>query len=221
MNDGWFIIWMACVFAVGYFAKEKGRNPWAWGIAAFFLSPLIVGVALGLTKDDKIEEKVEKVAMEQQQLQDRVSSNEVATNANFKAIESKVGGLGVGVEKLQSVTHNMLEEGGQTCPHCGQTIKKGASKCRFCGGIIENVPMVECPFCKELIRADASVCKYCRSAVTPSYVAPVVPKASKMVECPYCKELVEEGTHFCGYCGSDLTTVAATAAAAEGSNHVQ
>lgn len=46
-------------FAVGYWANSWGRNGWGWGIAAFILSPVLVGIVLliaGKTVEKKGEE---------------------------------------------------------------------------------------------------------------------------------------------------------------------
>lgn len=36
--------WLLLCAFIGYCADRKGRNLWVWGLAAFFLSPLIVGI---------------------------------------------------------------------------------------------------------------------------------------------------------------------------------
>ena len=48
----WFFWLLLCAF-IGYYADRKGRSMWAWGLAALFLSPLIVGIVLVLMPDEK------------------------------------------------------------------------------------------------------------------------------------------------------------------------
>ncbi len=46
-------------FGVGYWANSWGRNGWGWGIVAFILSPLLVGIAL-LIAGKSVEKKAEE-----------------------------------------------------------------------------------------------------------------------------------------------------------------
>lgn len=45
-------LWLLLCAFIGYCADRKGRNMWAWGLAALFLSPLIVGIVLALMPDE-------------------------------------------------------------------------------------------------------------------------------------------------------------------------
>ncbi len=198
MLYGYSFSWLFLCFAVGYFATTKGKNGFLWGVGAFFFSPILLGIILALSKDDKIKEQVEQVSMEQQQLRERVAMGEISTSKQIKAVEQSLGKIET--EKLQNSVRQSFLEGGAICPHCGQVIKRDAVKCRYCGADIEKIPMVECPYCKELIRADAAKCKYCQSEVLPQSEE----KSQAKVECPYCKELVSTDAKFCEFCGSAL-----------------
>lgn len=201
MLDGFSFGWFILCVAVGYFAKSKGKNAFAWGIGAFFFSPFLAAILLALAKDDKIKEQVVQVAMEQQQLKDRVAMGEIATNKKIQAVEQSIGTLKISPENLQNTTFSDLIEGGKICPSCGKAIKFNAVKCRYCGAEIKEQEMVECPFCKELIRADATICKYCKSEVSPDTTAEN-PIQSR--ECPFCKKIVSEDAKFCEFCGERL-----------------
>ena len=45
------LFWLLLCAFIGYIAGRKGRNTWAWGLAALLLSPLIVGIVLALMPD--------------------------------------------------------------------------------------------------------------------------------------------------------------------------
>ena len=46
-------LWLLLCAFIGYCADRKGRNMWAWGLAALVMSPLIVGIVLALMPDEK------------------------------------------------------------------------------------------------------------------------------------------------------------------------
>lgn len=201
MLDGFSFGWLAMCFAVGYFAKGKGRNGIAWGIGAFFFSPILAGIILAMLKDEKLKEQVEQVSMEQQQLKDRVAMGEISNNKKIQAVEQSLGKIETHSGILAGSSQQELLSGSAICPNCGETIKQDAVICRHCGSAVEKQALVECPFCKELIRADATKCKYCRSEITPSVKTEMVP----MIECPSCKAAVSADAKFCKFCGSKLS----------------
>ena len=45
-------LWLLLCAFIGYCADRKGRNMWAWGLAALVLSPVIVGIVLAVTPDE-------------------------------------------------------------------------------------------------------------------------------------------------------------------------
>lgn len=157
---------LAFCVGIGMFAKSKGRSAWGWGIASLFISPLLAGIILALMRDLSQDRAVRKVDMEQQSLKERVAVNEVQVNQRFQNVENQLTSIKKEVGMLDAAPQNkqqMLGEGMKVCPHCGESIKSSAVKCRYCGAELESVQLRECPFCKELIRADATKCKFCRS----------------------------------------------------------
>lgn len=40
------LFWIALCAAVGWMARERGRDPYLWGFLSFVLSPLVGSVAL-------------------------------------------------------------------------------------------------------------------------------------------------------------------------------
>jgi hypothetical protein len=81
------IPYLAFCVAVGYYAKTKGRSPWCWGLASLFFSPFLVGIILALCKDLTDRHRIDALSMEQRQIKDRMSMNEVNTNRRFQSLE--------------------------------------------------------------------------------------------------------------------------------------
>jgi len=164
------IVWLLFCGLVGYWANQRGRSPVLWGVLALIISPLLAGVALAMMQDKKQEEDIVKTQMETQQLKDRVAVNEVEVNTKLQHVEERVQNLEttVGVApQLQGAKYRALDSAPtKQCPECGELIKQGAIKCRYCGAEVQEVKMIECPYCKELIRSDAKKCKFCRSELT-------------------------------------------------------
>lgn len=209
-----FLILLGFCVAVGMFAQRKGRSGLAWGLASLFISPLLAGIILALVKDLSQDEAINKVGLEQQDIKERMAVNEVQMNQRFQHVEKEISSIKQEVGMLDSGSQSktqMLDEGMKKCPHCGESIRSGAVKCRYCGSVLETVQMRECPFCKELIRADATKCRFCRSDLTDG-VAPEVasaestayqPQAEELL-CPSCHAPIVPGTKFCGSCGALL-----------------
>ncbi|MDZ4832408.1 MAG: hypothetical protein SGJ27_01275 [Candidatus Melainabacteria bacterium] len=55
----------------------------------------------------------------------------------------------------------MTEQESSTCPHCSETIVKGAALCRHCQRGLDPKLFSECPKCLEMIRKSATVCRFC------------------------------------------------------------
>lgn len=209
-----FLIFIGFCVAVGMFAQKKGRSALGWGLASLLISPLLAGIILALVKDLSQEEAVNKVEMEQQDVKERIAVNEVQMNQRFQHVEKEISSIKQEVGMLDSGSQaktQMLDEGIRKCPHCGESIKSSAVKCRYCGSVLESIPMRECPFCKELIRADATKCRFCRSDLTNAVVDEVLPTENTAYHahaeellCPSCHAPVVPGTKFCSSCGAPL-----------------
>lgn len=162
------IIYLALCALVGYFAYIKGRNAFGWGILAFFISPLIAGIILACLKDIKVEEKIQEVKMEQQQLKDRVVTDEKVNEHRFESLEREIA-ASKNNQRALSETSNpaYLENQTKECPACGNPIKFEAIKCKHCGAMVDEIHKRQCPFCKELIALDATKCVHCKSDINP------------------------------------------------------
>jgi hypothetical protein len=158
------ILYLAFCALVGYFAYNKGRNVIGWSILAIFISPILAGIILACLKDIKVVEAIQEVKMEQQQLKDRVVTDEKVNEHRFESLEREIAVSKNNQGALrQDSNPTYLENKTKECPACGNPIKFDAIKCKHCGVMIDEIAKQECPFCKELITMDATKCIHCKS----------------------------------------------------------
>lgn len=162
------ILYFAICVLVGYFAYKKGRNAIGWSILAIFITPILAGIILACSKDIKVTEAIQEVKMEQQQLKDRVVTDEKVNENRFESLEREIAVSKNNQGALHQDSKPMyLENRTKECPACGNSIKFDAIKCKHCGVMIDEIAKRECPFCKELITTDATKCIHCKSDLNP------------------------------------------------------
>lgn len=148
------IIDLILAYAIGKFAESKGRNFWGWAVASLFFSPLLAGIVLALVKNLKQEEELHKRSMEQEQLRDRVSVNEVQVNQRFERVEQELSQMNERMEKLDggaaptgsldTVANAALPAGSSAseavriCPSCHSEVRPGAKFCSNCGAALKK-----------------------------------------------------------------------------------
>jgi hypothetical protein len=163
------VFWIGFCGLVSYFANKKGRNTVGWFILAFIFSPLLAGIALAMTKDLKVEEDLSQVRAENQNLKDRVVSNEKLTDYRLGRAESDISRLR-DANNQPSLSNSqqqsrLLSEDTKFCYACKEVIKASAIKCKHCGTMLDNLKTIECKFCSEEILATDKICRHCNSAV--------------------------------------------------------
>jgi len=95
------IIWLAFCGAVAYYAEQKKRNPVGWFFLAFFISPLLAGVFLAMSKDLKVEEEIKKIEKDNENIKMEMKFNEKFNDYRAKEISNRVN-------LLEQTTNNLL-----------------------------------------------------------------------------------------------------------------
>ena len=104
--------------------------------------------------------------MQQQQLKDRVVSNEKLTEYRLNRVESDVNNLNGGSISNASQNTNLIGNDTKECPACAETIKIAAIKCKHCGVMLNEIAPIDCPFCKEKILKNDVFCKHCNTDIS-------------------------------------------------------
>lgn len=176
------IFYLLLVAGVGYYADKKGRNPIGWGLAALFFSPLLVVIILAFLKNLKEEQNYQQVLNQQEQINDRISVNEINTNRRFEKIEKKVEEIDRAKSESLSVATvpAALGETGQTSADNNQAAEE-----TYAEKIAEN-------------KNDVSAMQ---NEIKNVAVEGAINTNSK---CPYCDSDVPANSKFCGNCGAKL-----------------
>lgn len=176
------IFYLACVAGIAYYADTKGRSPIVWGLLAVFFSPLIILIILAFMKNLKNEQNLQQVLNQQEQLNDRISVNEINNNRRFDNIEKDV-------KKLEGKAEQGLET---------------AAPVAIAGAAAEAEPAKEQEQA-EVVEAEVVEPAELPKAEVVEPEAPVAPVVdAEASKCPYCDSKIPAGSKFCGNCGAKL-----------------
>lgn len=186
------LLWVIFCIVVGYYANERGRNPWGWGLLAVVISPLLAGIALAVAKDLSIEEDMDELNKTTENIK-----REVEHNKEFNDLHREVTGNSreriSGYRNSNELLHNAPEEaltGEIECQECGVYVSPDNKFCPECGSKIIPQGKRECPSCGGIIDKEKKYCSLCGQKLKR--------------ECPACDQELALDTNFCPQCGNQM-----------------
>lgn len=182
------IFYFACVAGIAYYADSKGRKPIVWGLVAVLTTPLLALIILAFLKNLKNEQNLQQVLNQQEQINDRISVNEINNNRRFENIEKDVKML-EGKDDAGLETAAPIALGG-----AAEAVASESKPEVVEAEVVEPAEEAKVEAAEAVSQAD--------NTEVETHVAPVV--TAEAGKCPYCDSEVPAGSKFCGNCGAKL-----------------
>jgi RNA polymerase subunit RPABC4/transcription elongation factor Spt4 len=181
---------------VAYFANKKGHNAVAWFFIAFVISPLLAGIVLALTKDEKITERINGVERKAENLHTEMGYNQkyndlradlISRQLNTQLVSGQPELLGNRSPQVQQLSGIVV------CANCKGTYSQSVNFCPSCG--VLNPRFTKCPNCGHLSASNSQYCGGCGQ------------KLQTLPVCAKCGEISSKKDQlFCARCGGSLKT---------------
>lgn len=185
------IIWFLFCALVGYYASEKGRSGVLWFILAVIISPLLAGIALGLSKDLSVEEKIDDLDKTTENIKREVEYRSKHQQRETEAVKNRLNTSNNDKDSyLDNGSQLALDDNTVKCQECGRLADKGVSFCPNCGEKILPQDKKECLSCEAIIDKDNRFCPECGIELVKT--------------CPECETEVNDEMKFCTSCGFAL-----------------
>jgi len=169
--------WFVFCLVVAVFAYKRGRSAVGWFILSVFISPLIAGIALAMSKDLSVDDKVENVERRTDNIEQEVKFNqkyndlrssymqkEIDSNRNLaeSALISHTNKPSFDNQTSSRVNPPSLmnqsnPSGVIKCPNCGTKLDHNYLFCPLCGTKLIN----KCTNCGEEVPFNATFCPHC------------------------------------------------------------
>lgn len=185
------LFYLACVAGIAYYADTKGRSPIVWGLLAVFFSPLIILIILAFMKNLKNEQNLQQVLNQQEQINDRISVNEINNNRRFENIEKDV-------KKLEDKQNANLDTAAPIALSGAAEAVVPEDKHEVLEAEVVEPSKQHKPEAEE----PSELVSQPEKSEVEVPVAPLV--AAEASKCPYCDSEVPTGSKFCGNCGAKL-----------------
>lgn len=121
---------------IGYWASRRGRSAILWAILALIISPLLSGIVLALMSDQSIKASITDLQMGQQQMHDRMATNEKMTEQHFQQLQQQMlHKMGQNTYLQQPESSALLSESDRSrfCANCGTKLAPNEKFCPKCG----------------------------------------------------------------------------------------
>jgi RNA polymerase subunit RPABC4/transcription elongation factor Spt4 len=192
MDEIFFFLILFSV-GIGYFAHTKGRNPVGWAVLSFFISPLITGIILAVSKDLNAEMKIEQIENKTDNLKMEMNYNQKFNDYRAEHMSSQIKSLDSPFQsqnKLNPASNNLQLDRKVKCNSCGEMVNYNSKFCYKCGIEIEKEK--NCRTCNQKYPVDSNFCPQCGT------------KADINQTCSNCGERYEMETKYCTSCGVSI-----------------
>jgi len=110
------IFWLGLCVLVGYFADKKGRSGIGWAVLSFFISPLFAGIALAMSSDLSVKQKIEGLEGKTDNLKREMEFNERIQQERLSNIQNRLTGNQQTYGQLASTQQNVAGDGSVQAP---------------------------------------------------------------------------------------------------------
>jgi|GEM_PF-5747461 len=161
----WFVF---CLVVAG-FAYKRGRSAVGWFFLSVFISPLIAGIALAMSKDLSVDDKVENVERHTNNLEQEVKFNQKYNDLRSSYMQKEIDS-NRNLTESALIPHtnrpSLMNQSNASsvikCPNCGTKLDQNYLFCPHCGQkLIKN-----CTNCGEEVPFNASFCPHCGEKLT-------------------------------------------------------
>lgn len=135
------ILWFAACIGVAYYAHSRGRSWILWGLLSVFISPLVAAIILAIMKDKSVDADIAELRMGQQQMHDRISTDEQMTAQRMQQMENALmshQAQHVELASRQQESPQAIAARPKFCGNCGSPLAAGDAFCPKCGAKVEQ-----------------------------------------------------------------------------------
>jgi hypothetical protein len=110
------IFWLGFCALVGYYADKKGRSGIGWAVLSFFISPLFAGIALAMSSDLSLNQKIEVLDGKTDNIKREMEFNERIQQERLSNIHNQLSSAQQTYGHLASSQHTAAGDAGVQAP---------------------------------------------------------------------------------------------------------
>lgn len=162
-------VWVIFCFVVAGFAHTKGRSAVGWFFLSIFISPLLAGIGLAMSKDLTNDTRVDNVERHTNNLEQEVKFNQKYNDLRSSYMQKEIDS-NRNLTESALIPHtnrpSLMNQSNASsvikCPNCGTKLDQNYLFCPHCGQkLIKN-----CTNCGEEVPFNASFCPNCGEKLT-------------------------------------------------------